>query len=137
MINKNIINHPKYKFESLNILKNLNKIRDSELFIIKDVLQHWKLKDIYNLLDYLTSMTKFKYILITNNGNQFNDNLELNQYIGIGRGLHSKYLPLKKYNIKCLHDYVGGENKHMCLIENKTISSKNEFEPKIITNWNE
>ena len=116
VIDRNIINHPKYKFLSLNILNNLDKIRDSELFVIKDVLQHWKLKDIYTLLDFLTTQKKFRYILITNNGNQFSDNLELDHYIGIGRGLHSNYLPLKKYNAINFHDYFEDENKHMCLI---------------------
>jgi len=111
--NKNI--HPKYNFFELDILCNIDLIRDSDVYIIKDVLQHWKLKDIYDFLDKLITK-KFNYIIITNNGNQTRDNLELNEYIGNGRGLHSNFLPLKKYNAKPLLDYFGGENKHMCII---------------------
>jgi mannosyltransferase OCH1-like enzyme len=115
VIETNKKNHPNYKFLSFDILCNINLIRDSELYIIKDVLQHWKLMDIYNFLDKLVTKN-FKYIIITNNGNQLYDNLELVTHIGNGRGLHSNFLPLKKYNAELLLDYFGDENKHMCII---------------------
>jgi len=119
IIEKNKTNHPKYNFKTLDILSNLDLIRDSELYIIKDVLQHWKLNDIYDFLDKLV-LKKFKYIIITNNGNQTYDNLELNTYIGNGRGLNSKFLPLKKYNSELLLEYFGDETKHMCIIKKDT-----------------
>jgi len=114
IIETNNKNFPKYKFYTLDILCNIDLIRDSELYIIKDVLQHWKLKDIYNFLDKLVTK-KFKYIIITNNGKQNYDNLELD-HIGNGRGLKCDFLPLKKYNAQLLLEYFGGENKHMCII---------------------
>jgi hypothetical protein len=99
------------------------------------------LKDIYILLDYLTTKN-FKYIIITNNGNQNEDNLELNSYIGNGRGLNSKYFPLKKYNPIHLLDYYGGENKHMCIIQknltdwnNYNKIEINEFDFRILTTY--
>ncbi len=49
---------------------------------------------------------------------QHTDNQELDQYIGYGRGLHSKYLPLKKYNAIDFFNYIGDEPKHMCIIIN-------------------
>ena len=106
--------YPKYNFYELDILCNVDLIRDSDLYIIKDVLQHWKLVDIYHFLDKLVTK-KFKYIIITNNGNQTYHDLEVN-HIGTGRGLHSNFLPLKKYNAELLLNYYGGENKHMCII---------------------
>ena len=115
VIEKNKKNHPKYNFYTLDILCNIDLIRDCDLYIIKDVLQHWKLKDIYDFLDKLVTKN-FKYIIITNNGNQKYDDLELNAYIGNGRGLNSKFLPLKKYNAELLLDYFGDEKKHMCII---------------------
>ena len=128
IINENKIKYNTYKFQTLDVINNLHKIRHSDLYIIKDVLQHWEIKYIYKLLDFLVTWRLFKYIVITNNGNQNVDLLELNCYFGIGRGLHSKYLPLKKYNAKPLLDYFGGEGdkgefkKHMCMIEyNKNI----------------
>lgn len=117
VVQKTKVNHPKYNFINLDILNNVHLIRDSDLYIIKDVLQHWKLKDIYDFLDKLI-LKNFKYILITNNGNQFNDDLELTEYIGNGRGLSSDYLPLKKYNCVPLLNYYGDENKHICVIIN-------------------
>jgi hypothetical protein len=119
IIEKNKENHPKYKFYTLDILSNVDLIKDRDLYIIKDVLQHWKLKDIYDFLDKLVKKN-FKYIIITNNGNQSYDNLELNAYIGNGRGLNSNFFPLKKYNAELLLEYFGGENKHMCIIKKDT-----------------
>jgi len=128
VIEKNKENHPKYKFFRLDILCNIDLIRDSEVYIIKDVLQHWKLKDIYCFLDQLVTK-QFKYIIITNNGNQGCHDNELNAYIGKGRGLHSSFLPLQKYNAEPLLDFFGGENKHMCVIKKDNCLTKN-------TNWN-
>ena len=110
IIDQNINKWPQYKFIQDNI-------RDCDLYIIKDVLQHWKLYEIYTFLDKLI-LKKFKYIIITNNGNQSYDNLELTEYLGNGRGLNSNYLPLKKYNAIPLLNYFGDENKHICMILN-------------------
>ena len=124
VIENNKKNHPKYSFKTLDILCNIDLIRDSDLYIIKDVLQHWKLVDIYMFLDKLVTK-KFKYIIITNNACQNNDDLELNN-IGNGRGLHSNFLPLKKYNAQLLIEYFGDENKHMCIIRKDTVIPKND-----------
>jgi lipopolysaccharide biosynthesis glycosyltransferase len=118
IIEENIKKFPIYNFMTLNILNNIQIVRDSDLYIIKDVLQHLKLYDIYFLLDNLIKK-KFKYIIISNNGNQNYDNLELYDYMGIGRGLHSNYLPLKKYNPITLLDYEADEYKHVCIIKSE------------------
>lgn len=126
VIEQNKKNHPKYKFNRLDILCNIELIRNSELYIIKDVLQHWKLADIYNFLDKLVTK-KFKYIIITNNGNQTYDDLELNGYIGNGRGLNSNWLPLKKYNAELLLEYYGDENKHICIIKKESLITHTDW----------
>ena len=115
VIEQNKIKYPQYSFVNMDILCNIDLIRNSELYIIKDVLQHWKLKDIYEFMDKLITK-KYKYIIITNNGNQTYDNLELDTYIGNGRGLDCHFLPLKEYNVQPLLNYFGDENKHMCMI---------------------
>ena len=109
---------PKYHFRQFNFVKEPDKIRDSDLYILKDVLQHLKLRDIYQILDHLTSRN-FKYILITNFANQLEHNEELNHHLGIGRGLNSTFLPLKKYNATPLLDYHADEDKHVCIISKK------------------
>jgi len=65
------------------------------LCILKDVLQHWKLENIYTLLDYIVS--KYKYIIIVNCRMQTEDNSDMSRD-GDCRGLSADFLPLKKYN---------------------------------------
>lgn len=120
VIDENRKNYPKYKFLNFDILENLNQIPNSDLFILKDVLQHLKLQNIYKILDFLISRN-FKYILITNYGQQKKDDQELDDYLGVGRGLNCNYLPLKKYNPIHIMDYNGGELKNVCLIQNNSI----------------
>ena len=141
IIEQNKIKFPQYNFINFDIFCNMDLIQDSEVYIIKDVLQHWKLNDIYFFLDHLITKN-FKYIIITNNGNQNEDNSELNTYIGNGRGLNSNFLPLKKYNSIHLLDYFGHENKHMCIIEknnthwnNYNKMEINEFDYRILTTY--
>jgi hypothetical protein len=62
VIDANRLAYPKQKFENFDLLSNLDKIRDSELYVIKDVLQHLRLEDVYVLLDALTKKS-FKYII--------------------------------------------------------------------------
>ena len=80
--------------------------------IIKDVLQHWSLKNIYKLLDFLVYTKRFKYILITNCCNQLVDNTDIPD--GSWRELGSKYFPLKKYEPIVLYKY---HTKEVCLIK--------------------
>jgi hypothetical protein len=86
----------KYSFHHLDFCNSKENIIDGDLCILKDVLQHWSLEHIYNLLDYLISNKRFKYILICNCSNQRIDNIDI-QTGGI-RDLSCDYYPLKKYN---------------------------------------
>jgi hypothetical protein len=118
IIQKNKKKHPKYNFCTLDIFNNIELIRDSDLYIIKDVLQHWKLKDIYHFLDKLI-LKNFKFIIITNGSNQDCDDLDIDN-IGNFRGLNVNFLPLKKYNAELLLEYFGDETKHICIIKKDT-----------------
>jgi hypothetical protein len=86
----------KYSFHHLDFCNNKERIIDGDLCILKDVLQHWSLEDIYRCLDYLIENKKFKYILICNCSNQRVDNLDIQT--GSVRDLSCDYYPLKKYN---------------------------------------
>jgi hypothetical protein len=94
---------PKYSFIHLDFCNKKEDIVSGDLCILKDVLQHWSLKDIYTCLDYLSSTQKFKYILICNCCNQYVDNTDINN--GYWRQLSSDFFPLKKYNAKKLYNY--------------------------------
>jgi hypothetical protein len=87
---------PKYTFTHLDFCNNKEKIIGGDMCILKDVIQHWSLENIYNFLDYLIETKKFKYILICNccNQMQYNTNIATGGF----RPLSCNYLPLKKYN---------------------------------------
>tara|TARA_B110000444_G_scaffold257718_1_gene296805 strand:+ start:70 stop:675 length:606 start_codon:yes stop_codon:yes gene_type:complete len=93
----------KYTFKHLDFFTNKELIEKGDLCILKDVLQHWTLKDIYAFLDYLVESNKFKYILLINCCNQSKDNTDCQ--IGCTRELSCNFLPLKKYNIRKIANY--------------------------------
>ena len=76
--------------------------------ILKDILCHWKLKNIYTFLDYLVESKKFKYILIINCCGQIEDNTDIAEN-GCFHSLSCNYFPLKKYNIKKIGNYNSKE----------------------------
>ena len=94
---------PKYSFIHLDFCNNPSHIINGDLCILKDVLQHWSLQDIYKFLDYVIENNKFKYILICNCCNQVNDLQDINN--GGARALSCDYFPLKKYNAIKLYNY--------------------------------
>lgn len=85
----------KYNFIHLDFYNKKENIINSDLCILKDVLQHWKMNEIYLFLDYLIDTKKFKYILLCNCCNQ-----KENDPINNGRStpLSINFFPLKKYN---------------------------------------
>lgn len=93
----------KYSFIHLDFCNKKESIINGELCILKDVLQHWSLNNIYKFLDYLIENKKFKYILIGNCCNQNADNTDTND--GNWMQLSCDYLPLKKYNPIKLFNY--------------------------------
>jgi hypothetical protein len=94
----------KYNFIFLDILKEWENLEPADMCIIKDVLQHWLLKDIYEFLDRIALSGKFKYILVCNCCGQENDNMDM-YYIGGFRELSAKYYPLKRYDAEILYTY--------------------------------
>jgi hypothetical protein len=105
---------PKYSFNHLDFCNNKENIVNGELCILKDVIQHWSLDNIYTFLDYLVEHKKFKYILICNCCSQKQDNTDIRN--GDFRTLSCEYFPLKKYNPKKLYNY---HSKEVSVIEIK------------------
>ena len=98
--NKNT--HPQYNFTHLDFYNKKENIISGDLCILKDVIQHWELSEIYNFLDYLVESKKFKYIILCNCCNQRKDDPE---NVGRSMPLSANYLPLKKYNPSILYNY--------------------------------
>jgi hypothetical protein len=103
---------PKYSFIHLDFCNNKESILNGELCILKDVIMHWPLDNIYSFLDYLVECKKFKYILICNCCYQNQDNTDIKA--GDFRQLSCEYLPLKKYNPVKLYNY---HSKEISVIE--------------------
>lgn len=110
--NSNQYSTPKYNFIHLDFCNNKEKIINGDLCILKDVLQHWSIENIYNFLDYLIENKKFKFILICNCSHQRKDNEDIQ--IGDFRPLTYSLYPLKKYAPKKLFDY---NSKEVSIIE--------------------
>jgi len=94
---------PKYSFIHLDFCNNKEIIKNGDMCILKDVIQHWSLDNIYKFLDYLVENKNFKYILICNCGYQTQDDIGIQD--GNYRPLSCEYLPLKKYNPVKLYNY--------------------------------
>jgi hypothetical protein len=101
--NQSILSAPKYTFINMDFCNRKEEIVGADVCILKDVLQHWSLKSIYEFLDYLVTTKRFKYILITNCAHQSTDNTDIED--GKFRPLNTNYLPLKKYGAVEIYRY--------------------------------
>jgi hypothetical protein len=104
IIDYNLKQHslPKYSFIHLDFFDKKETIINGDLCILKDVIQHWKIDEIYTFLDYLVENKIFKYILICNCCNQKTNNPENNHR---STPLSIDFFPLKKYNPVKLNNY--------------------------------
>ena len=110
--NSNQCLSPKYFFKYLDFFSAKESIINGDLCILKDVIQHWKMDEIYTFLDYLVKNKNFKYILICNCCNQTIDNIENDHR---SEPLSINFYPLKKYNPKKLYNYNSKEVSVICV----------------------
>jgi len=103
---------PKYFFTHLDVSTYKERIVSADMCILKDIIQHWSLDNIYKFLDYLIDNKKFKYILIINCCDQIKDNTDISD--GGFRPLSCEFFPLKKYNPVKLYNY---NTKEISLIQ--------------------
>lgn len=87
--------HPGYRFKQLDFCNKVEEIEGGDLCILKDVLQHWPLADIYCFINLVVASKKFKYILIVNCSYQKVDNTDI--VVGGFRPLSCDFLPLKRF----------------------------------------
>jgi hypothetical protein len=137
VINHNKTNYPFFDFSMAELSTELEQIRDSELYIIKDVLQHLPTNVIYTILDKLI-LKDYKYILIINYANQLDDNEDLpdiNDFTK-SRGLSVLKYPLKKYGGLKLADIYCGETKEIGLLFKRTNWNNYKATDKMFFNKN-
>lgn len=117
VIEHNKIQYPDYNFKHSDFYSEKENIPAADLLILKDVIQHWKTEEIYEFLDYLTTVKKHKYILIINCAYQQKDEQPLSaEGTYRFRPLSAKFLPLKKYSPEILFTY---HTKEVSVIETK------------------
>jgi hypothetical protein len=109
LVDYNSITHsaPKYTFKHLDFCYNKESIESADLCVLKDVIQHWPLANIYEFFDYLVETKKFKYILVCNCCAQTTDDTDIRT--GQWRPLSCNFLPLKKYNPVMIYNYGSKE----------------------------
>ncbi len=113
-------NYPQYNFTHLDFIKDKNLLQNADLCIIKDVLQHLCNNDVVDLLKYIITNKKYKYIIITNCFNQRFDNQDVVN--GDFRKLTAKMEPLKQFNPKIICNYG---TKEVCLIDTSIVYNDN------------
>jgi SAM-dependent methyltransferase len=113
-LSKNFTNK-KYNFYTKNFLHEVKTIPDADLYIIKDVIQHWNNAEIIGFLDYLVRNKKYKYILICNCcfDSKIN-NINTGQF----RPICCCDSVLLKYNAINVFNY---KTKQVCVIKNKYV----------------
>jgi len=102
VVEANRARHPQHKFTHLDIFANRAQIEPADLCILKDVLQHWLIPDIYVFLDDIVASGKFKYILVCNCCGQTEDDPDNSH---LSTGLSCDFLPLKRYAATKLFNY--------------------------------
>lgn len=106
VVNYNSEKFPQYNFSQLDILNHIDLVEDNcDMYIIKDVIQHWTCEEIYLFLDKLL-LKKCRYIMVTNSCAQKYDDQDTPYR---SRPLSCNFKPLKKYNFKKLFNYKDKE----------------------------
>ena len=104
---KNHYAAPKYNFQHLDVFADREALPPADLYIMKDILQHWCLEDIYTFMDYIVESKKYKYIILVNCCLQKSDDTDIPT--GSGRPLSSQLYPLKKYKPLKIFNYFTKE----------------------------
>lgn len=125
VINNHIINYPNINFIVDNLITiNWSKIPNSDLFFIKDVLQHWKNEDIILWLNTFFMEKPNGNLIVINcdlenirNLPQWKDHTsDRSMKTGEFKPLSQKYFPLSEYDSTELFSY---DTKKVYLVKNK------------------
>ena len=98
---------PEFNFIHLDIFNNRDNIENADLFILKDVMQHWDDPSVKEYIDWIIESKKFKFTLVTNCTSGCGGMQEQGS-TGGWRGLSSdhplfkdkRFFPVLKYNTK-------------------------------------
>jgi len=114
--NYSVPNNIQFLYMDITNLSQLSILKDFDLVILKDILQHWSNEEIINVLNQLLK-NNYKYILMVNDYKQKRQHRSIHNKFRFS-ALNSKMYPLNKYKIKTLF-YYG--YKEVSIIENTSI----------------
>ena len=112
-------------FEHLEFTSHIGEVQDAELYIMKDVLQHWSSQRIRTFLRQLrTSKPSLRYILVCNCAEP-KDWPEADIMDGGWRPLSSMHAPLNEFGAEPLFRFPSLPNlKEVCLIFPESFSQR-------------
>ena len=93
--------HPQCEFVSLDIFNDRQQIKDAELYILKDILQHWTCSEIKTFLDWIATKP-FRSVIVCNCKGQTYD---YQDEPFRSRPLSVTYYPLKRYPLMKWFEY--------------------------------
>ena len=93
--------HPHCRFEHLDIFKDRKQIKDAELYILKDILQHWTCAEIKTFLDWIATKP-FRCVVVCNCSGQ---TVDYQDEPFRSRPLSVNYYPLKRYPLMKWFEY--------------------------------
>jgi len=111
VIEANKIAYPGYTFIHDEVTTNVDNIPNSDIYIIKDVLQHWCEKRIFRFLNRLIKSKHFRYIIICNCKSQHRVDIKDGEW----RPLSLHHYPLSYFNPISVLQY---HSKEVCIIQN-------------------
>ena len=113
---KGLYTSPKYKFLYMDALKELDCLPYGDLYIVKDVFQHWDNASICNFLDEWYAKGYSKYLISVNSWeDKDREDIEIGRDM---RPLCSTRKPFKKYSPLSLLYYGEEETKEVCSFVN-------------------
>eukprot|EP00401_Gymnodinium_catenatum_P078687 CAMPEP_0117465920 /NCGR_PEP_ID=MMETSP0784-20121206/4874_1 /TAXON_ID=39447 /ORGANISM="" /LENGTH=321 /DNA_ID=CAMNT_0005259843 /DNA_START=21 /DNA_END=983 /DNA_ORIENTATION=+ len=113
VVEANRRNNPEYQFEELDFCNNVSSIRDAELFILKDVLQHWSSSRVEAFVQELLTKRRFRFLLVVNCCEPA-DWKVLDVHDGGWRPMRANRPPLSLFDPQVLMEFQSLPNKKEC-----------------------
>jgi SAM-dependent methyltransferase len=114
-------NHFGYEFVELDFLNDFKMVKEAELCILKDVVQHWPFADIKDFFNKVFKTMKFKYVLMCNGVDLHRENSGRDISVGGFRTISAKHNVFKPFSPRVIYNYGDHiESKEVSLITVKT-----------------
>lgn len=97
--------NPKWSFEFKHCYADRDTMKDADMLVMKDVLQHWTDIEVKDFMDWLTTCGKYKYALLVNTPETEAQGSYVLDTPGRWRGLSEKHPLFVPYKLTPLFTY--------------------------------